>query len=143
MKRLYREVIKQIHPDFANDEADSLLRNRLTAEARQAFERGDEAALRRILEEYRSSPESVRGQGVQADLQRVLRQIGRIRKRLAEIDADIERLTTSEMALLVAKVDSAKAVGRDLLAELATDVRKRIEWARGEFEARSSKMQAK
>ena len=47
----------------------------LMTEANAAYERGDAETLRRILEEYESSPESVKGVGVAADLVRVIRQI--------------------------------------------------------------------
>jgi cell division septum initiation protein DivIVA len=141
-KRLYRQILRQIHPDYAVDDADRALCTRLTAKARVAYERSDQDALRRILEEYKSSPESVKGQGVVADLERVLRQIERITKRLTEIEAEISELTSSDLAMLMAKVESAADGGHDLLAEMAMDVTKRIQAARGEFEAQSSKLGA-
>ena len=49
-------------------------------------------ALRRILEEYESSPESVRGIGVAADLVRVIRQIKQLKSRLVQIDIEITSL---------------------------------------------------
>ena len=143
LKALFREVVRQIHPDNAADEADYLLRNRLMAEANLAYKRGDEAALRKILEEYKSSPESVRGHGVQANLRRILLQISRIRKRLADIEAEIADLTSSEIALLMAKVDSAKGKGRDFLAEMKRDILHRIDRKQTEFENLISKAGAK
>jgi DNA repair exonuclease SbcCD ATPase subunit len=143
LKALFREVVRQIHPDNAADEADCLLRNRLMAEANLAYKRGDEAALRKILEEYKSSPESVRGGGVQADLRRILLQIGRIRKRLADIEAEIADLTSSEIALLMAKVESAKAKGRDSLAEMRRDAGHQVDQAREEFESRNAELRTK
>jgi hypothetical protein len=52
LRELYLDVVKQIHPDHASNEADRSLRERLTKEANAAFERGDDATLRRVLEEY-------------------------------------------------------------------------------------------
>ena len=140
LKKLFREVVKQIHPDNASDEADRVVRNRLMAEANLAYRRGGEDALRRILEEYKSSPESVKGDGVGADLVRVLRQIDRIVKRLAQIEAEAAELASSEIALLMAKVETATAGGRNLLAEMEQDVLRRIDLARNEYEDQSSKM---
>jgi len=55
LRELYLDVVKQIHPDHASNEADQLLRERLTKEANAAYERGDDATLRKVLEEYRST----------------------------------------------------------------------------------------
>jgi len=134
LKRLFREVVRQIHPDNAADDADSAARNRLMAEANLAYRRGDADALRRILDEYRSSPEAIKGEGAAADLQRVLRQIERIVKRLAQIEAEVADLTSSEIALLMAKVKTATAKGRDLFVEMTTDLKYRIDLARKESE---------
>jgi hypothetical protein len=48
-------VIKQIHPDYASNEADRALRERLTKEANSAYKQGDSATLQRVLEEYKSA----------------------------------------------------------------------------------------
>jgi hypothetical protein len=143
LKKLFREVVRQIHPDNASDEADRALRNRLMAEANLAYGRGDADVLKKILEEYRSSPESIKGVGAAAELQRVLRLIERIVKRLLEIEAEVAELTSSEIALLMAKVDSAAAKGRDLLAVMRKDVQRRIALARDEYEDQSSKVAAR
>ena len=140
LKKLFREVVRQIHPDNATDDADRAVRNRLMAEANLAYRRGDVDALRVILEEYKRSPESVKGEGVGADLVRVLRQIDQIVKRLSQIEAEAAELASSEIALLMAKVESAAAKGRNLLAEMAKDVRQRIQLARNEYEDRRLKM---
>jgi len=143
LKKLFREVVRQIHPDNAADEADRKVRNHLMAEANLAYRRGDVDALRRILEEYKSSPESVKGEGVGADLVRVLRQIDRIVKRLAQIESEIIELTSSEIAKLMATAETAITKGRNLLAEMKKDVLHRIELARKEFEDRPSEMRPK
>ncbi len=137
LKALYREVAKQVHPDLATDEADRQKREHLMAEANAAYQRGDANALRRILEEYESSPESVRGIGIAADLVRVIRQIGQVRSRLSQIELEIASLIDSDIAKLRAKVDAARAEGRELLTEMAEGVRRRIDVARRRFEAGS------
>ncbi len=137
LKALYREVAKRVHPDLATDEADRQKRERLMAEAKAAYQRGDVEALRRILEDYESSPESVRGAGIAADLARVIRQIGQVRSRLSQVELEIAALINSDIAKLRAKVDVARAEGRELLNEMAEDVRRRIDVARRRFETGS------
>jgi hypothetical protein len=138
LKRFFREVVKTVHPDNASNDADRALRHRLMTEANLAFRRGDEASLRQILEEYKSSPESVKGNGVAADLQRVLRQIRQVARRLAEIEDEVAELVASDIALLMAKVESAAARGRNLLSQMASDLERRIQAARVEYDAMSS-----
>jgi len=135
LKKLFREVAMRIHPDHATDEADRHKREQLMKEANAAYERGDAAALKRILEEYESSPESVKGVGVAADLERVIRQIKQIGARLSQIEAEIASLVDCDIAKLRAGVNAARAEGRELLSEMAEDVRKRIRVARARFEA--------
>jgi hypothetical protein len=118
-KNFYRETAKRIHPDLATDDADRLKRERLMAAVNRAYEEGDEARLRAILEEYESSPESVKGEGPGAELVRVIRKIAQVEGRLVEIDKEIGKLEKSERFQLKAKVDAAAIEGRDLLQEMA------------------------
>jgi len=143
LKKLFREVVKLVHPDNATDEADRTVRNKLMTEANLAYRLGDVDALRKILEEYKSSPESIKGEGAAADLQRVIRQIERIIKRLAQIETEVAELTSSEIAKLMATAETAKTKGRNLLAEMKKDVLHRIELARKEFEDKPSEMRPK
>jgi hypothetical protein len=55
LRELYLEVVNNIHPDRAANEADLALRERLMKEANAAFERSDAQTLRRVLEEYRGA----------------------------------------------------------------------------------------
>ena len=85
----------------------------------------------------------MKGEGVGADLVRVLRQIDQIVKRLSQIEAEAAELASSEIALLMAKVESAAAKGRNLLAEMKKDILHRIDLARNEFEDQFSKTRPK
>ena len=143
LKSLFRDVVKLVHPDNATDEADRAVRNKLMTEANLAYRLGDEDALRRILEEYKSSPESIKGEGTAADLQRVIRQIERIVKRLAKIEFEVAELTSSEIAKLMATAETARAKGRNLLAEMKKDVLHQIDLAQKEFEDRASEAKPK
>ncbi|MGA8670334.1 MAG: hypothetical protein WB679_10685 [Terracidiphilus sp.] len=134
LKKLFREVVRQIHPDNAADEEDRAERNRLMTDANLAYRRGDEDALLRIMDEYRNSPEAVKGAGAMADLQRILRQIERIVKRIAQIDSEVAALNNSEIALLMATVKTGAAKGRDLFAKMKKDLQSRIDLSQREFD---------
>lgn len=126
LKKLYREVAKQIHPDLANDESEKEKRHHLMAEASEAYRNGDIARLQQILKEWQHSPESVKGQGAGADLVRVIRKAALIRNRISLIDAEIQTLTSSDLYELKEQVFDAKKSGRNLLEEMASSVQKDI-----------------
>ena len=138
LKKLYRDVAKRVHPDLATDEANRAHRERSMAEANLAYQQGDVGALRRILEEYESSPESVQGIGVASDLVRVIRQIRQLQKRLVQIEVEIATLADSDSAKLKVKAEEASNQGRNLLQEMAQDVEKRINIGRQQFETLSA-----
>jgi len=138
LKSLYREVAKRVHPDLAVDQADRDKRERLMAEANLAYQRGDSDTLKRILEEYESSPESVHGTGTAADLVRVIRQMSQLRRRLIQVEEEITSLNSSDIAKLKVRAEEADAKGRDLLAEMAGDVQDRVDTARRRYENSSA-----
>ena len=126
LKKLYREVAKCIHPDLATDENDRVCRQRFMAKANQAYEDGDETRLREIQREWESSPEAVKGDGVGAELVRIIRKIAQIERRLQAIETIITQLRASDLYRLKAEVEKADAEGRNLLSEMASRLDQRI-----------------
>src|SRR5208283_106329 len=126
LKSLYREVARRIHPDLAVDDADRAKRQKLMAEANRAYENGDEARLRAILEEYESSPDAVFGQGAGIDLVRVIRKIAQVKRRLAEIQTEMEHIRASDLFELKKRVDEGAKLGRDVLNEMASAIQSQI-----------------
>src|SRR5271170_6608467 len=49
LKQLWIRVLKRVHPDLAIDEPDRVRCERLTKLANEAYQAGDEAALRAVL----------------------------------------------------------------------------------------------
>lgn len=130
LKNLYREVARRIHPDLTTDDADRAYRQRLMAQANQAYEDGNEARLKQILEEYESSPEAVQGEGTGQELVRVIRKISQVRRRLREIGEEADEMLTSDLAQLKSRADDALKQGRDLLGEMAESLQGEISRAR-------------
>jgi hypothetical protein len=133
LRSLYREAAKRIHPDLAKDASDRERRNRFMAEANRAYAAGDAEALQRILDELHEGADAVEGEGIAAELIRIIRQISQVREHIAAIERELESLITSEIAQLKRDAEDAEQKGRDLLAELATSVQGRIKTAEGEY----------
>ena len=126
LKKLYRDVAKSLHPDLATDDDDRARRQRFMAEANQAYEEGNETRLREILREWESSPDAIKGDGVAAELIRVIRKIAQVQARLRTIEATIDDLQSSDLYRLKREVESAEAEERDLLAEMASRLDRQI-----------------
>ena len=110
-------------------------RTRFMAEANRAYKTGDVETLHRILDEYQDGGDAVEGEGIGAELIRIIRQISQAKARVSAIEEEIGTLCQSEIALLKKQAEDTEQVGRDLLAELADDVREQIERAKKEYEA--------
>jgi hypothetical protein len=141
LKALFREVAKRVHPDFAKNAEDEHRRTRAMAQANEAYSRGDADALQRILDEYRDDSDSVPGEGIGAELIRIIRQLSQAKKRLAAIEKELSELRQSEIALFHQDAETAQQQGRDLLAELATAAREKIAKAKKNHEVLSKGME--
>ena len=116
-----------MHPDLATDAADWARRNETMANINEAYARGDEEKLRTILRAWEESPESVQGDGIAAELIRVIRRIAHIEQRFIAIESQLISLRESELYHLRVRVESAAREGRDLLEEMAAHLETRIE----------------
>jgi hypothetical protein len=130
LKKVYRDLAKRIHPDLTTDEHERTRRQRLMAEANDAYAAGDEPRLQAILRAWDISPEAVKGDGIAAELIRAIRQIAQVEDRLHAIEAELAAFKASDLYQLKAKVDEAVREGRDLLAEMAARIEKEIAAAR-------------
>jgi hypothetical protein len=122
LRSLFRDVAKRIHPDFAKDVADQQRRTRLMAQTNEAYGQGDAEALQRILDDYDESSESVQGEGIGAELIRIIRQLHHARNNITTIEQKLNELKASDIAQLKQDADAAQEEGRDLLDELATSL---------------------
>jgi DNA repair exonuclease SbcCD ATPase subunit len=132
LKNLYRQAAREVHPDLAPNEHELPRRARAMAELNRAYEEGDEARIRQILAEWRSSPEQVHGDDTAAQLVRVIREIAQARKRIAAIKGEIEELGRGELSRLKRQVEEAATRGQDLLGKIAKELDARVAetWAR-------------
>jgi len=134
LKKLYREVVLQVHPDRCTDDSDRDLRQRLMAEANLAYRRLDAVTLERILDEYRGrycdellfSSVSTTGEEAHQNCARIQIQIDRIRLRVEEIERELNTLANCEIGLLRDRVQRGSREGRDLLAEMSAHLLQRI-----------------
>jgi len=130
LKKLYRDVAKHVHPDLGTTEEDRSRRHQFMADANHAYQHGDEAGLWAILHAWEQSPASVPGEGIGADLVRVIRQIAQVKARLQTLEEELAQCHASELYQLYVQVEEAAAQGRDLLAVMAERLERQIADAR-------------
>ena len=106
---------------------------RAMAELNKAYEECNEERIRQILDEWRSSPEHIRGDDAAGQLIRVIRKIAQARKHLDGIKSEVEGLTRSELYRLKEQIQEAAARGQDLFAEMAQQLDNRIEQTKAQL----------
>ncbi|HNS39409.1 MAG TPA: hypothetical protein PKJ56_04070 [Promineifilum sp.] len=124
LKQLYRKLAHRFHPDLAPNEADRTYRTDLMMAINAAYTAGDLEALERLANE----PDSISRvpQTLQELAAALEREVERCRHRLHEIARELATLGKHQSARLMEQFEQAQAQGRDLLAELAANLRRRI-----------------
>jgi hypothetical protein len=126
IKRRFRQLAQQIHPDRATDEADRAWRTHLMSEANRAYRQGDERALSEIAALWEEGAGQTFSATSAADASAAVpsgttlrRQVTRLRARLTEIEGELHRIFGSRLYELFIAARQASRQGRDLLREMA------------------------
>ena len=125
-KKAYHNLARIIHPDLALDPAEKEKRHGLMAKLNEAYSAGDQKQLNKLVEDFKNSPETVRGDSVGDDLVRAIRQMAQIRARLKELKEEKLTAQLSELFVLRQKVNAEMEEGRDLLKQMAERTRSYI-----------------
>ncbi|MCI0576297.1 MAG: hypothetical protein L0332_27690 [Chloroflexi bacterium] len=125
LRQLYRQLARRFHPDLAVDEADRQYRTAMMAAVNEAYAAADVERLRALLQE----PDAGRLESARTDEQLVEaleNELARCRSRLQEIKRELAELMSRQSSRLLRQAQKAEAEGRDLLAELASQLKAEI-----------------
>ncbi|KMO96190.1 J domain-containing protein [Streptomyces roseus] len=125
VRRLYRELVRQAHPDLARDEAERERRDAFIARVNAAYGRGEERLLRELAEEWAAGPvpEEVRRLNESEELYARLEWLARRKELLSVVARELEDSAIGSM-LRMAPEDPDRLL--DQIAEqLLADVAKR------------------
>ena len=128
-KKAYHKLARLIHPDLALDQEERERRHELMAKLNDAYSAGDQNQLNKLVEEYRDSPDLVKGDTIGDELVRVIRQVAQIKNRLNELRAEKIELEISELYVLRKKVTAEMLEGRNLLRQMAERTKTHIKKA--------------
>ncbi len=124
LKRLYRRLARRFHPDFALDEADRAYRTQIMMAINAAYALGDVERLEEIEEEPDHNAQLTYSDQEMAEA--LWREVAHCQRRLREIGQEFKRLDNHESTQLMQRAATAAAKGRDLLEELAANIREKI-----------------
>lgn len=122
LKKMFRDVAKSIHPDLAMDEPARWRRHSLMAEANRAYAERDADRLRLILRAWEMSDDAVGDNEPDA----ARRRVALLEVKLAAIEAEFVELRKSAIYRLKTKIDSTRAEGWDLFAEMRLQVKSEV-----------------
>lgn len=126
IKKLYRQLARRFHPDLALDEADRARRTRIMAAVNDAYAARSMAELVALAQEPDSTAQNFAGQ-TEAQLVQVLEaELARCQERLYQIERELRHLSRRPSVELGLEVKLARRRGRDLLAEMAFEVERKI-----------------
>jgi hypothetical protein len=118
-KKVYHNLARIIHPDLALDPKEKEKRHGLMAKLNDAYAAGDQKQLNKLVEDFKNSPDVVKGDTVGDDLVRAIRQTAQIKARLGELKEEKLKMELSELYGLRQKVEAELVLGRDLLKHMA------------------------
>jgi hypothetical protein len=118
-KKVYHHLARIIHPDLALDPQEKEKRHGLMAKLNDAYAAGDQKQLDKLAEDFKNSPDAVKGDTIGDDLVRRIRQIAQIKVRLGELKEERLKAEVSELYVLLQKANVEAEHGRDLLSQMA------------------------
>ena len=124
-KTLYRKLALKFHPDRAKDDKQRKEFNETMAAINEAYENYDLEALRKYTRQAERE-EKIAKETPEEKIARLREDYKIILGIIAKLRAELEDLKTSETYKLKEKVEQTKKEGRDLLQELAANIKKEI-----------------
>ncbi len=131
LKVLFRKLAKRFHPDLVQDPEEKKRRARKMTKVNQAYAARDLETLRQMAEEP-TQPEVAEQKTRPELVKERYMEIRRLDSVIRELEFSLQRLTNSHTVRLMLDVTVARRAGRDLLEEMANDLR--VEIARVEVE---------
>lgn len=126
LKQAYRQAVKLMHPDLAITDHERQRRTKLMALVNLAYERGDQRAIEKLIEEFGEDPEAIVGEDIGSRIVKAIRRIAQLRRRRSEIQQEIEAQQKTEIFQLRQKIEKIEKKGEDPLGDLAAQLTQEI-----------------
>ncbi|MBA0052765.1 hypothetical protein E0L36_18345 [Streptomyces sp. AJS327] len=121
-RRAYRELVRQAHPDLAQDDAERERREAFIVRVNRAYAEGDTATLEELAREWAAGPAAPQPQASRAEeLYARLEWLARRKEMLAEVAAELEESAIGAMLRMAPDDPDAllEEIAEQLLAQVA------------------------
>ncbi|MFI0215263.1 J domain-containing protein [Streptomyces lydicus] len=121
-RKAYRELVRKAHPDLARDDAERARRDEFIARVNRAYSQGDEAALRRLAQEWEAGPAPVEERLSESEeLYARLEWLAQRKELLAAVAAELEESAIGAMIKMAPEDPDAllDEIAEKLLADVA------------------------
>jgi hypothetical protein len=118
-KLAYKKAAMLMHPDRGTTEQEIKRRTVMFAQVNLAYERGDQQAIEKLVLEFGQDPEAISGGDVASRIVKAIRRIAQLRRRLSEIQQELETQKQTEIYQLKTTIEETEAMGGDPLGDLA------------------------
>lgn len=128
LKQAFRRAAMMMHPDRATTEPERLRRHGLMIKVNLAYERGDQQAIEKLVLEFIQDPamqeeiedrELIADQGVELKILKIIRRTGQLRRRMDEIQEELQDKKQSDIYKLKTTIERAELRGSDPMGDLA------------------------
>jgi hypothetical protein len=130
LRSLYRQLARRYHPDLAVNEADRAERTQHMAAVNRAFTAGNLPELKAMLIGAKTpslqDAQPAAGPQPAPELQRLQDELATLKRRLKQARQQIDGLHLHPSVKLSLDVKLARREGRDLLGEIARDMKKKV-----------------
>lgn len=96
------------------------------AQVNLAYERGDLATIKKSIKEYEEDPEAIIGEDIASCIVKTIRRIAQLRRRLDELELDIDAQYMTEIFQLKQAIEQAETNGKDPLGNLVQQLMREI-----------------
>lgn len=125
LKTLFRALAKRFHPDLVTDPEAKRWRQKIMAQVNEAYAAQDVRALKALAEKQdrAETPVEKSREQILGDMRAEIRRLDGV---IRNLERTLKDLINSHTVKLMLEVTIAARQGRDLLEEMAIDLRKRI-----------------
>jgi hypothetical protein len=125
LRKLYVRLAKMYHPDKSNAPEEQQTRKQVMALINRAYEDRDIQTLQRMDVDLPPEDEFAAETALERK-QRLIQEMNRLMRSIGELRLEINRTKSSRTYKLKQEVEASRENGRDLLANLARDLQRKI-----------------
>lgn len=133
-KQAFRKAAKLMHPDRATTDTERERRNVMMAQVNVAYEKGDLAAIEKLIVEFGQDPEAIKGDDIGARMIKAIRRTAQLRRRLLEAEQEIAKQKQHELHELMSTIHETEAMGGDPIGDLVQELLRQISERKIQFD---------